>query len=136
MVAGLAPPSPTATAAAKEFEGRIRVLAVASGPPSAMTLVGLIALRIRRTQTRRHHHGIAWVGRADRDGDGRRSGDAAIVAHAVGLDGAICPLRPIPEGVRPEAFAVFAGVLPEDRYKLVRAFQKSGHIVGMCGERQ
>ncbi len=59
---------------------------------------------------------------------------AAIVAHAVGLDGAICPPGPIPEGVRPEAFAVYAGVLPEDKYKLVKAFQAGGHIVGMCGD--
>src|SRR5580692_534530 len=38
------------------------------------------------------------------------------------------------EEVSPEQFAVFAGVLPEDKYKLVAAFQKSGHIVGMCGD--
>ncbi len=36
--------------------------------------------------------------------------------------------------MRPEAFAVFAGVLPEDKYKLVQAFQKGGHTVGMCGD--
>ena len=34
----------------------------------------------------------------------------------------------------PGAFAVFAGVLPEDKYKLVKAFQKGGHTVGMCGD--
>ena len=58
---------------------------------------------------------------------------AAIVAHAVGLDGAVCA-GPIPESVLPEQFAVFAGVLPEEKYKLVKSFQKSGHIVGMCGD--
>jgi H+-transporting ATPase len=52
----------------------------------------------------------------------------------VGLDGAICPPGPIPASVRPESFAVFAGVLPEDKYHLVQAFQKSGHTVGMCGD--
>ena len=36
--------------------------------------------------------------------------------------------------VRPEDFAVFAGVLPEDKYNLVKAFQKDGHTVGMCGD--
>jgi H+-transporting ATPase len=36
--------------------------------------------------------------------------------------------------VRPEQFAVFAGILPEGKYNLVKAFQKSGHIVGMCGD--
>ena len=34
----------------------------------------------------------------------------------------------------PRQFAVFAGVLPEDKYKLVKAFQKGGHTVGMCGD--
>src|SRR5271168_1192867 len=59
---------------------------------------------------------------------------AAIVAHAVGLDGAICAPGPIPDAVRPETFAVFAGVLPEDKYKLVKAFQNGGNTVGMCGD--
>ena len=59
---------------------------------------------------------------------------AAIVAKAVGLDGVICPPGPIPDDVHPKQFAVFAGVLPEDKYKLVKAFQKGGHTVGMCGD--
>jgi len=36
--------------------------------------------------------------------------------------------------VRPEDFSVYAGILPEGKYNLVKAFQKSGHIVGMCGD--
>jgi H+-transporting ATPase len=36
--------------------------------------------------------------------------------------------------VLPDAFAVFAGVMPEDKYQLVREFQKAGHTVGMCGD--
>ena len=59
---------------------------------------------------------------------------AAIVARAVGLDGGVCPPGPIPADVRPEDFAVFAGILPEGKYNLVKAFQKSGHTVGMCGD--
>jgi len=65
---------------------------------------------------------------------GDAAATAAIVAHAVGLDDTICPPGPIPADVRPEQFSVFAGVLPEDKYKLVKAFQKSHHIVGMCGD--
>ena len=59
---------------------------------------------------------------------------AAIVAHAVGLEGAVCPPGPIGDAVTPEQFAVFAGVLPEDKYNLVKAFQKGGHNVAMCGD--
>jgi len=59
---------------------------------------------------------------------------AAIVAHAVGLTGASCPPGPVPNAVHPETFAVFAGMLPEGKYQLVKAFQQGGHTVGMCGD--
>jgi H+-transporting ATPase len=59
---------------------------------------------------------------------------AAIVAHAVGLDGPVCPPGPVPDGLQPAQYSVFAGILPEDKYNLVKIFQKSGHTVGMCGD--
>jgi H+-transporting ATPase len=59
---------------------------------------------------------------------------AAIVAKSVGLDGALCPPGPIPETVHPKDYAVFAGVLPEDKFKLVKAYQNGDHTVGMCGD--
>jgi H+-transporting ATPase len=135
-VIGLAQPSPTATAAANELESQgFRVLAVAAGPPKAMKLVGLIALSdpprpdSAALVTELHELGVRTVMVT-----GDAPATAAIVAHAVGLDGAICPPGPIPGAVQPEEFAVFAGVLPEDKYKLVKAFQKGGHTVGMCGD--
>jgi H+-transporting ATPase len=136
MIIGLADPSPTAWAAAKELEGKgFRVLAVAAGPPSTMRLVGLIALsdapRSDSAALVIELHGLG-VRAVMVTGDAPAT--AAIVAHAVGLDGAVCPPGPIPDAVRPEEFAVFAGVLPEDKFKLVQAFQKGGHTVGMCGD--
>jgi H+-transporting ATPase len=132
----LAPPSPTATVAARELEGKgFRVLAVAAGPPTAMKLAGLIALsdppRPDSASLVSELHGLG-VRTVMVTGDAPST--AAIVAHAVGLDGPVCPPGPIPNAVLPEQFAVFAGVLPEDKYKLVKAFQKSGHTVGMCGD--
>ena len=135
-VVGLTQPSATATAASKELEEKgFRVLAVAAGPPNAMKLAGLIALSDPPRKdsaalvTELRQLGVRTV---------MVTGDAlttaAIVAHAVGLDGVVCPPGPIPDRVRPEQFAVFAGVLPEDKYKLVKAFQKGGHTVGMCGD--
>jgi H+-transporting ATPase len=59
---------------------------------------------------------------------------AEIVAHAVGLSGAVCPPGKLPDQIEPQDFAVFAGILPEGKYDLVKAFQKSGHTVGMCGD--
>jgi H+-transporting ATPase len=135
-VIGLAAPSPEATAAASELEGQgFRVLAIAAGPPAAMKLAALIALSDPPREdsaalvTELHGLGVRTVMVT-----GDAPATAAIVAHAVGLMGATCPPGPIPDGVRPESFAVFAGVLPEDKYKLVKAFQKGGHTVGMCGD--
>jgi H+-transporting ATPase len=59
---------------------------------------------------------------------------AAIVAKAVGLNGSVCPPGRLPNDIKPDEFAVFAGILPEGKYDLVKAFQKSGHTVGMCGD--
>jgi H+-transporting ATPase len=136
VVIGLVQPSPTAIAAANDLEGQgLRVLAVAAGAPAAMQLIGLIALsdppRSDSAALVSELHGLG-VRTVMVTGDAPAT--ASIVAHAVGLDGAICPAGPIPDGVGPEAFAVFAGVLPEDKYKLVKAFQASGHTVGMCGD--
>jgi H+-transporting ATPase len=136
VVITLAHAPPIATAAASELEGQgFRVLAVAAGPPTAMKFVGLIALsdppRSDSAMLITELHGLG-VRTVMVTGDAPAT--AAIVAHAVGLDGAICPPGPIPDGVRPEAFAVFAGVLPEGKYNLVKAFQKGDHTVGMCGD--
>jgi H+-transporting ATPase len=136
VVIGLAQASPTAAAAAKELEDKgFRVLAVAAGPVEGMKLVGLVALsdppRKDSLALISELHGLG-VRTVMVTGDAPAT--AAIVAKAVGLDGAVCPPGPIPDAVHPEQFAVFAGVLPEDKYKLVKAFQKGGHTVGMCGD--
>jgi len=52
---------------------------------------------------------------------------AAFVAEAVGLTGAVCPPGRIPDRVRPNDFSVFAGVLPEDKFRLVKALRRSRH---------
>ena len=132
----LAEASPAAAAAAKELEDKgFRVLAVAAGPTTAMKLAGLIALSDPpRKDSAALVSELQGLGVRTVMVTGDAPATAAIVAKAVGLDGAICPLGPIPNSVRPEQFTVFAGVLPEDKYKLVKAFQKGGHTVGMCGD--
>ncbi|HUY02212.1 MAG TPA: HAD-IC family P-type ATPase [Rhodocyclaceae bacterium] len=136
VVTGLAPASPTAAAAADGLEGQgFRVLAVAAGPQAAMQLAGLIALSDPPRSdsaaliSELHQLGVRTVMVT-----GDAPATAAIVARAVGLNGAVCPPGPIPDSVHPEQFAVFAGVLPEDKYQLVKAFQKGNHTVGMCGD--
>jgi H+-transporting ATPase len=136
VVGALAPPSASATATAKQLEDQgYRVLAVAAGPPTAMKLMGLIALsdppRADSSQLVTELRGLG-VRTVMATGDAPAT--AAIVAHAVGIDGSMFPPGPIPASLRPEAFAIFAGVLPEDKYKLVKAFQTGGHVIGMCGD--
>jgi H+-transporting ATPase len=136
VIGALALPSPTATAAANELEAQgFRVLAVAAGPPAAMQLLGLIALSDpAREDSAALVTELKALGVRTVMVTGDAPATAAIVARAVGLDGAVCPPGPIPTDVRPERFSVFAGVLPEDKFKLVQAFQTTGHIVGMCGD--
>ncbi len=136
VIGALAVPSPTATAAANELEAQgFRVLAVAAGPPAAMQLMGLIALSDpARGDSAALVTELKSLGVRTVMVTGDAPATAAIVAHAVGLEGAVCPPGPIPTDVRPESFAVFAGVLPEDKFNLVQAFQKTGNIVGMCGD--
>jgi H+-transporting ATPase len=127
---------PDASKTAHELEAKgFRVLAVAIGPPTALKLAGIIALSdpprpdSAALITELHTLGVRAVMVT-----GDAPATAAIVAHDVGMDGKICPPGPIPAEVRPEEFAVFAGILPEGKYNLVKAFQKSGHTVGMCGD--
>jgi len=136
VVVGLAQTSPTAAETAKDLEAKgFRVMAVAAGPPAAMKLAGLIALSDPpRTDSAALISELHGLGVRTVMVTGDAPATAAIVAKAVGLNGAVCPPGPIPDTVQPEQFAVFAGVLPEDKYKLVKAFQKGGHTVGMCGD--
>ena len=136
VVTQLAQASATAPATAKELEDRgFRVLAVAAGVPTAIKLVGLIALSDPpRTDSAALVAELQSLGVRTVMVTGDAPETATIVARALGLEGATCPAGAIPEGVHPKDFAVFAGVLPEDKYKLVQAFQKGGHTVGMCGD--
>jgi len=112
-----------------------RVLAVVAGAPTAMQLIGLIALSDPpRSDADALITELKGLGVRMVMVTGDAPATASIVAHAVGLDGPICPPGPLPKDVRPEQFAVFAGVFPEGKYDLVKAFEKSGHTVGMCGD--
>jgi H+-transporting ATPase len=135
-VMGLTQPPPDASTTADQLEAQgFRVLAVAVGPPEAMKLAGIIALSDPpRTDSAALIAELRALGVRTVMVTGDAPATAAIVARVVGLDGAVSPPGPIPDGVRPEDFAVFAGVLPEGKYDPVKAFQKSGYAVGMCGD--
>jgi H+-transporting ATPase len=136
-VIALANPSGPGAGAVAELEKQgFRVLAVVAGDPSKpLELIGLIALS---DPPRSDAAGLI----KELEAQGVRTimvtGDApataATVAKELGLDGPTCPAGPLPQGLKPEQFAVFAGIFPEGKFDLVKAFQKSGHTVGMCGD--
>ena len=124
----------SATADALEAQG-LRVLAVAVGPAAELKLAGIVALSDPpRADSAALITELRTLGVRTVMVTGDAPATAAIVAHAVGLEGAVSPPGNIPDRVRAEDFAVFAGVLPEGKYKLVQAFQNGGHVVGMCGD--
>ena len=135
-VAGFTQASPDASAAANELEAQgFRVLAVAMGAPTALKLMGIIALSDPpRPDSAALITELNTLGVRTVMVTGDAPATAAIVARAVGLEGAVAPPGPIPDVVRAEDFSVFAGVLPEGKFKLVQAFQRGGHTVGMCGD--
>ena len=136
VVASLTASAPTASGIADELEKQgFRVLAVACGPPASMQLIGLIALSDPpREDSASLISELETLGVRTVMVTGDAPATAGIVAHAVGLDGAVCPPGPLPNHIKPEDFAVFASILPEGKFDLVKAFQKNGHTVGMCGD--
>jgi len=121
---------------ASQLEGQgFRVMAVASGKSGLMTLVGILALSDPpRADSAGLIAELNMLGVRTVMVTGDAPATAVIVAHAIGLEGAVCPPGPIPDDVQPKDFAIYAGVLPEAKYTLVKAFQKGGHAVGMCGD--
>ena len=135
-VSSLAPAPPTLVIAARDLLAQgFRVLAVAAGVPPALRLNGLIALSdppCADAAALLAHLRTLGVHTVMVTGDAPAT--AVVVAREIGLGGAVCPPGPPPDTLRPEHFAVFAGVFPEDKFRIVKALQKSGHIVGMCGD--
>jgi H+-transporting ATPase len=136
VVATIAESSPPAAAMVQKLQAKgFRVLVVAVGSAEPLRIAGVIALSDPPREdsaaliAQLHGLGVRTV---------MVTGDAPVrarvVADAVGITGPICATVPLPRDIRAEEFGVFASVLPEDKYALVQAFQRSGHVVGMCGD--
>jgi H+-transporting ATPase len=136
VVFALAPPSADAATQLKAMESAgHRVLAVATGLESALQLVGFIALHDPpRPDSAALITELRSLGVCTVMVTGDSPNTAEAVAKAVGLTGAVGNVGQINDDVRPASFAVYAGTLPEDKYKLVKAWQHHGHTVGMCGD--
>ncbi|PJR08813.1 divalent cation transporter [Sinorhizobium meliloti] len=112
-----------------------RVIAVAEGVPTSLRLAGLIAL----SDPPREDSALLI---ADLGGMGVRTvmvtGDSAVtaatIAGKVGIPDGVCPSDHISDDLSTDAFGVFARVVPEQKFGLVKALQRHGHVVGMCGD--
>ncbi len=135
-IAELAPPAPQMSAAAEALAGQgYRVLAVAAGPAAPLSWIGLIALSDPpRPDARELIAELKSLGVETVMVTGDAASTATVVARAVGIEGKVCPAGTPPERIHPRDFGVFAGVFPEDKFHIVRAFQGEGHTVGMCGD--
>ncbi len=112
-----------------------RMIAVATGVSGSLHLAGLIALSDPPRED------SAKLIAALREMSVRTvmvTGDSpvtgAAIAQKIGIDGAVCPAERLSGGLDADAFAVFARVVPEQKYQLVKALQDRGHVVGMCGD--
>lgn len=112
-----------------------RVIAVAVGTPQSLRLVGLIALS---DPPREDSAGLIATLREMGVRTIMVTGDSAITAAAiaskVGIAGEVCPPEQFSGELSTDKFGVFARVVPEEKYRLVKALQSRGHVVGMCGD--
>lgn len=135
-VAAAAPFDTTATAELDALaRAGYRMLAVAAGPDGALEPIGLIAFGDPpRPDSAELLAELRSLGVLPVMVSGDAAATAATVAAAIGLRGPVCPPGEIPQSVGPADFAVYAGVFPEQKFQLVKAFQRQGHAVGMCGD--
>ena len=137
-VAALVAGTPDVRAATERLAaGGQRVIAVAAGPEGALELVGLLALsdppRADSAQLIASLRALG-VRVVMVTGDGLET--ARAVAAQVGIGARACTAEALRQGGAAPALDcdVYAGVLPEDKFNLVRALQRAGHVVGMTGD--
>jgi H+-transporting ATPase len=135
-IAEVAEMPPVARSMADELAARgHRVIAVAVGPASSLKLAGLIALSDPAREDSAGLIGtLLSMGIRTIMVTGDSAATATVIARKVGIAPSVCPAERLAEPASIDEFAVFARVLPEQKYGLVKALQAEGHVVGMCGD--
>ena len=112
-----------------------RVIAVAVGAPDSLQLVGLIALSDPpREDSASLIADLRATGIRTVMITGNSAATGAAIARQVGIEGGVCPAAQLSEDLSTDEFGVFARVVPEQKYQLVKALQSHRHVVGMCGD--
>jgi H+-transporting ATPase len=109
-----------------------RVLAVAAGGEDHLQLVGLLGfMDPAREDSKALVESLRGLGVRVIMVTGDTAATARAVGRQLGIGERVCTRH---EVGRPLDCDVLAGVLPEDKYHLVQALQRAGHVVGMTGD--
>jgi len=112
-----------------------RVIALAVGPPTSPRLAGLIAISDPpREDSAKLIATLRGMGVRTVMVTGDSPVTAAAIARRVGIDGSIYPSEQPSGEVHADEFGIFARVVPEAKFQLVQALQRTHHVVGMCGD--
>ena len=121
-----------------------RILAVAEGPSEEnLRLVGIVALYDElRPDSAKFIDELKSLGVSVKMLTGDALQIAKEVARQIGLGNKAIRMsdlkaNQVDEGKMPEIadeIDVFAEVYPEDKYQIVKSFQRNGHVVGMTGD--
>ena len=114
-----------------------RIMGVAEGAGDRLELAGLVALRDPpRADARQLVDNLRGLGVRTLMVTGDGLATARTIAAEVGLGERACRAEALrgDESAPPPDCDVFAGVLPEDKFRLVRTYQRAGHVVGMTGD--
>lgn len=111
------------------------MIAVATGSPAPMRLLGLIAISDPpREDSAGLIDELGKLGVRTVMVTGDSATTATAIASKVGIAGSAYPTGHLSDDLEADKFSVFARVAPDDKYHLVKALQKRGHVVGMCGD--
>jgi H+-transporting ATPase len=112
-----------------------RVIAVASGHPASLCLAGLIAISDPpREDSASLISNLRDMGVRTVMVTGDSAVTAVAIARKVGIDGTVCPPEKLSGVLTGDEFGVFARVVPEEKFRLVKSLQHAHHVVGMCGD--
>ena len=114
-----------------------RVLAVAAGTEVSLELVGLIGLEDPiREDSKALVQNLKSLGVRVIMVTGDGPATARAVSLQVGIGDRVGSAESLRNGagLATEQYDVFAGVFPEDKFRLVQALQRQGHVVGMTGD--
>lgn len=114
-----------------------RVLAVAVGTERSLELVGLLALEDPiREDSKELVQNLKSLGVRVIMVTGDGPATARAVSLQVGIGDRVGSAESLRNGagLATEQYDVFAGVFPEDKFRLVQALQRQGHVVGMTGD--